>query len=404
MLGSEKRRLIIFSCLSAILSFVFSGLDVVFTAYAVNDIAVSEQEFSLMRSFRSLSSVLVVFLMGCYVNVIGNRRAVIVSAFLLLLSTILIVLFPTKLFLFIVFPLVGAFTSALLVNMNIMAQDTAKSYRERSNTTYRSIFLVFSIAGPLVAGVLLKLDDFLSFLFFSLVIGLSIFVAASYPSGDLNNSSPKSSLSISGVVKQWIVLSRNRAFLIFALLTGLINQLGMINLIIIPYKLMDRMSMSEQHYSFLITSHALFGLVLTLVAGYFLKRIINLVIILPYVLCMSANIFMGLSSNVIVVAALFIFANAVFFMAMAPHSLWIGAKVDDDLATAFSLAKIISSLWGFVIALLLSLVQPLLGIDFSLIVFGVTGLLVSLVLGVLLYQIDRGMIMTREYTANKQSL
>jgi MFS family permease len=383
---SIKKQLIIFSCLSSMLSFIFSGMDVVYTTFAINDIHINTEELSLMRSFRLLLSVFVVFIMGSTVSRIGNKRSVLFSIILLSFSIILLIIYPTKQILFIAFPLYGALSATLMVNMNIMAQNTTKPYLELSNTTYRSTFIAFSIIGPLAVGLLSNLDQKWVFSFFTGMLGLSLIAAWGYPSGSLNSTKNRSAVSLMIIFKQWLVLLKNKPFIFFAVLTGFLNQLGMMNLILIPYKLMNHNQVTEQQYSYLITLNAIIGLILTLAAGYFLKKYLNTFIIIPYFLCMAGNIAMGLFSNLIVVAVLFVISNAIYCMIMAPHSLWIVTRLTGDLGNAFSLTKMISSLIGFFLTLTLSFVQPSLGINGSMIVFSMSGLFFSCFLYLFLFR------------------
>ncbi|NHN35033.1 MFS transporter [Paenibacillus agricola] len=394
---SIKKQLIIFSCLSSMLSFIFSGMDVVYTTFAINDIHINTEELSLMRSLRLLLSIFVVFIMGSTISRIGNKSSVMFSILLLSFSIILLILYPTKQILFIAFPLYGALSAALMVNMNVMAQNTTKPYLELSNTTYRSTFIAFSIIGPLIVGLLSNVDHKWVFTFFSCMLGLSLIAAWGYPSGALARSPNQRAVSLSSILKQWLKLLNNKPFIYFAVLTGFLNQLGMMNLILIPYKLMNHNQVTEQQYSYLITLNAIVGLIFTLAAGYFLKKYLNAFIVIPYFLCMAGNIAMGLFSNLIVVAVLFVVSNAIYFMIMAPHSLWISTKLAGDMGNAFSLTKMISSLIGFLLTLILSFVQPSLGIDGSMVVYSVSGLFFSFFLYLFLFREEKAKHLASPY-------
>jgi sugar phosphate permease len=94
-------------------------------------------------------------------------------------------------------------------------------------------------------------------------------------------------------------------------------------------------------------------------------------------MCTLGNFVMGMSSQILITVSLFVLSNAIHKVAVAPNSIWIGNEVKSDLGTAFSLAKVSSSLLGFFITMLFAIVQPYLGIDLSLIIFGIVGLVMS---------------------------
>jgi sugar phosphate permease len=78
------------------------------------------------------------------------------------------------------------------------------------------------------------------------------------------------------------------------------------------------------------------------------------------VLCTLVNFVMGMPSQILITVSLFVLSNAIYKVAMAPNSIWIGNEVKSDLGTAFSLAKISSSLLGFFITMLLAFVHILI--------------------------------------------
>ncbi len=382
MKQEDKRQLWIILGISSLLSMVFSGLEVVYTAYAINAVGVDASEWSQIRSIRYTLTMIVVFVLGTYAIRLGTKITAVFAVVMSAIALICTVLFPGKLMLYVMYPIFGSLTQILLVNMNVMAQETSSDMREMTNTLYRSSFIAFSMAGPLAGAFWMTSSYANAFLFFSLLLALCVGVLTAYPSTSAKLQHLKLDLrEMKKILNEWAVLCRNRSILGFVILTAVINQTVMINMTLLPIKLMDGMGITEQHYSTIVTFQSAIGFILILSVGFLLKKHLNVMIYAPYILCAVGLIGMGSIEHPVGVIVAFVLSNAIFQITMAPSSLWLSQQVDGSgYSTIFSFAKISSSLQGAIATVILALLQPIVGIDASLMIYGIWGLLCSLAL------------------------
>src|SRR5690554_3481038 len=105
---NEKKQLWTFLIVSSMLSLVISGLEVVFTVYAINEVQVDVSEWSQIRSLRYLLTMIIVFLLGIYASHLGTKRTTMLAILICLLPLIFTIWFPGKTMLYIMYPLYGA--------------------------------------------------------------------------------------------------------------------------------------------------------------------------------------------------------------------------------------------------------------------------------------------------------
>jgi MFS family permease len=394
MTYNEKKQLWTFLILSSLLSLVISGLEVLFTVYAINEVQVDAAEWSQIRSLRYFLTMVVVFLLGIYASHLGSKRTTMFAIFMCLLPLLFTIWFPSKSMLYMMYPLYGALSQTLLVNMNVMAQETSGDMRELTNTLYRSTFIAFSMLGPVASTYWISGGYSDAFLLFTFILVPCLALLTLYPARSPQSRLDKLNFNkMKEMIGQWGKLCSNRTILLFVILVGLINQAFQINMTLMPIKLMSGMGLSDQNYSILVTFHSVFGLVFVLSLGFLLKRYLNLMIVVPYVCCSLGHVLMGMISDPQFIIIIFIMSNALFQITMAPMSIWLSQQVaESELSTAFSFAKISSSLQGVLATMILAIIQPLLGINSSLIIYGLGGLACCILLSLFLKKADKSQI------------
>lgn len=382
MNADEKKKLYVFLCISTLVSLVISGLEVTYTAYAINNLKVDATEWSQVRSVRYLLTMIAVFLFGTYASRIGSKKLAIFTVILSILSLMFTVWYPNKLMLFLMYPLYSALSQILLVNLNVWAQESSDRVRALTNTLYRSSFIAFSMLGPILSAYWMTGGYMDAFLFFSVLLALCLAVLTLFPVKRTVYQSAKSGISdMVKELRQWRKIFQNSSVIYYLILTGLINQAFLINLVLLPIKLMTGIGFTEQQYSISISVYSLVGFVFILSTGFLLNRYLNSMIFVPFFLCSLGNLLMGITSNAVLIVVVFVISNALFQLTMAPTSLWLSRMfTGNDLSVAFSLAKITSSLLGALATTILALMQPIIGINYSLVIYGMVGMVISCLL------------------------
>lgn len=116
----EFRQLAMLGVLSSVLSFVFSGLEVLYTLYAINIIKVSASEWSQIRGYRYILMIVIVLVLGTYAGRIGHKKTAAITVALMLCNLLLFVIQPSKLFLFITLPIHVAFISMITMLLQLV--------------------------------------------------------------------------------------------------------------------------------------------------------------------------------------------------------------------------------------------------------------------------------------------
>ncbi len=309
---------------------------------------------------------------------LGQKTTALAAVVLMACVSALTILVSNKGVLFATFPVYGGLTAILLVNMNVMSQGVQAGLRNFSNTLYRSTFIGFSIVGPLSAGFLIEMGYFAAFIGFALVLLVSIGALYIYPQDTVPAKPESVGKSAARIIGSWRSLFRDKSLLTFMIMTGLLNHIIMVNSVLVPIKLLNQLSVSGKDYTWIMTISSITGLLLTIIVGFFIRKYLPWLIAVPLLLSSACNLLTGLQEQIWLTAGLFVMSTALYTITMAPSSLWLSGMTRGTFGTVFSLFKIFSAGLGFIVSVLLSFVQPLLGLDLSLLSYGVVGVLLSI--------------------------
>lgn len=359
---------------------VFSGLDVVFTVYAVERLQLPASDLALLRSLRLIVSIPFILVMGGVADLWGTKKTAFAAILMTAATSVLTIAIPSKGTLFATFPVYGGLTAILLVSMNVISQSVKDNLRNLSNTLYRSTFIGFAIAGPLCAGLLISYGYLAAFLGFAVILAASLGVLSLYP--EEKNAVPPNGewpgKSVSRLIGSWNALLHDKPLMTYMLLNGLLNHVVMVNLVLIPIKLMNELGVSSRAFTYVMTLSSVTGLLFTVAAGFLMKKHLAKLVVVPMLLSAACNLVLGLQANAALTIVLFMLASAFYTVTMAPTSLWLSGMAKRQFGAVFSFFKIVSAGLGVLVSAVLSMVQPALGIDKALVAYGTFGVLASL--------------------------
>lgn len=368
--------------LSSLLSFVFSGLEVLYTLYAINEMGIRASEWSQIRAYRYIFTIVMVLVLGTYAGKIGQKKVGAFTVALAVLNLLLFILYPSKLLLFITLPFNAAAVSMVTMSMNVLAQEVPGTLQNVSNTVYRSTYTGLAVFGPLATALFTEGDPRLLFIFFTICLaiclpGFILFPSSAAPKGDKAGSQTFRTLMF-----EWRQLIRNKSFIYFEILVTTIYSAFLVNMIFGPIKLIQNLGMSEQQFSYTSTGAAAFTMLLILAAGALFGRMLRSLVYWPFLLISALNVLFGMQSDMLLSIVLYIATNALNIVSFASISIWTSKIVPkSQLGFAFAFHKIFVSVFGFVFSIVLSYMESQLGINACMIIMGVVGVMFTLLLG-----------------------
>jgi len=170
--SSEARPLWTIGILSSLLSFVFSGADVLYTLYAINELQIDASEWSQIRASRYILTIVIVLVLGTYAEKWGQKRVAAITVALASLNLFAFIAYPTKPLLFLTSPLHAAFVSMVTMSINVLAQRVPERLQAVSNTVYRSTYTGLAIFGPLALALFADAGQRLLFAVFACLLSL----------------------------------------------------------------------------------------------------------------------------------------------------------------------------------------------------------------------------------------
>jgi MFS family permease len=377
----EARQLWSLGILSALLSLVFSGLEVLYTLFALNEIKISASEWSQIRAYRYILTALIVLVLGTYAGKWGQKKIASMTVACAVINLLAFTLQPTKLFLFITLPLHAALLSMVTMSMNVMVQEVPSRLQAASNTVYRSTYTGLAVFGPLLVAVCIDKNRTWLFLFFVVCLLVCLFVFIMYPQREKDREETAESRSLGDLIKEWGFLLHNKRFIVFEIGVTIIYSSFLVNTIFGPIKLIQTLGISDRHFSYISTVVAVVTMGFTLVAGLLLGKILGHLVYWPLFISSFGNVLFGMQSNIGLSIGLFVAANALNTLTFASVSIWTSRIVDKtQVGLAFAFHKIFISLLGFVFSILLAGLEIRFGIDHCMIIMGAVGCLFSLLL------------------------
>gem|GEM_PF-3883723 len=368
----EWNQLAMIGALSSIMSFVFGGLDVLYTLFALNDLAVSAAEWSQIRAWRYALTAVIVLILGTYAGKIGQKRVAAVSIALMIVNLLAFTLWPNKWLLFVTMPLHAAFVSLVTMNINVLVQEVPRRLQSLSNTVYRSTFTGMALLGPLLIAVFAGADRIVMFLVFTAFLALCLPGFLHYP--DHRQSPPPETMTIAVMVSEWRQLLRNRHFVVYETLVTLIYSAFLANSVLGPVKLIQRLGMSDSRFSMATAAVAALAMLLMLLAGFWLQRYLTAVHCWPLLACSLLTFILGIQENPAVSAAAYVAANALIPTTYAAASIWTSRVVPgSQLGFSFAFHKILIAILGFGFSVLLSGLESRIGLDATLAWMGMFG-------------------------------
>lgn len=232
-LGFDGRRLILLGVLSSLLSFVFSGLDVLYTLYALKELDISAAEWSQIRAYRFLLTIIMVMVLGTYAGKIGQKNSVALTVALAVVNLLLFIVQPSKLLLFMTLPFQAAVVSMVTMSMNVLAQEVPSKLQSISNTVYRSTYTGLAIIGPLAIALLSDYSPRLLFGLFTLTLALCLPLFILFPN---SNASGKAEVegaagqTFRQLMREWRCLLKNKSFIYYELLVTIIYSAFLVNM------------------------------------------------------------------------------------------------------------------------------------------------------------------------------
>lgn len=377
----EFRQLVMLGALSSLLSFVFSGLEVLYTLYAINEMNIRASEWSQIRAYRYIFTLLMVLVLGTYAGKIGQKKAGAFTVALAVLNLLLFILYPSKLLLFITLPFNAAAVSMVTMSMNVLAQEVPERLQNVSNTVYRSAYTGLAVFGPLTIAIFADGGPRILFIFFTICLVICLPGLIMFPSSVRSKGDDAGSQTFRTLMQEWRLLLRNKSFIYFELLITTIYSAFLVNMIFGPIKLIQTLGMSEQQFSYTSTGAAAFTMLLILAAGALFGRMLLSLVYWPLLLISAGNVLFGMQSNMLLSIVLFIATNALNIVSFASISIWTSRIVPKrQLGFAFAFHKIFIAVFGFVFSLLLSLMEMQIGINACMIIMGMVGVVFTLLL------------------------
>lgn len=380
-LSVETKQLIMLGILSSLLSFVFSALDVLYTLYSINEMKVSASEWSQIRAYRYILTIVIVLILGTYAGRVGQKKIAAIAVALSLVNLLLFVIHPTKLFLFISLPFHAAFVSVITMNINVLVQEVPLRLQSASNTLYRATYTGLAFMGPLTLAFFAGSNQIKLIVLFMAFFALCLPGFLFYPDSPKMKVKSDESRTLHDLWIEWGKLIKNKRLIYFEILVTLIYSAFLVNYIFGPIKLIQVLQMNDQQFSYASTGAALLTMVFTLAAGFLLRKVLMHLVFLPLFLCSIGNILFGLQSNLTLCIILFITTNALNTLSYASVSIWTSKLVArNQLSLAFAFHKILIAVFGILFSILLSILQSYIGINTCMIVMGILGSLIAALL------------------------
>lgn len=365
--------------LSSIMSFVFSGLDVLYTLFALNDLAVSPGEWSQIRAWRYALTAIIVLILGTYAGKIGQKRVAAVSIALMVVNLLAFTLWPNKWLLFVTMPLHAAFVSLVTMNINVLVQEVPRRLQSLSNTVYRSTFTGMALFGPLLIAVFAGADRIVMFLVFIAFLALCLPGFLYYP--DRSESPPSERMTLSVMFSEWRQLLQNRHFVVYEALVTLIYSAFLANMVLGPVKLIQRLGMSDARFSMATAAISALAMLLMLAAGIRLQQYLVGMHFLPLLACSLLTFILGIQEHLVVSTAAYIAANALIPTTYAAVSIWTSRVVPSrQLGFSFAFHKILIAILGFGFSVLLSGLESRIGLNATFVWMGLLGALACVLL------------------------
>ncbi|MBB6690506.1 MFS transporter [Cohnella xylanilytica] len=410
--SSEARPLWTIGILSSLLSFVFSGADVLYTLYAINELQIDASEWSQIRASRYILTIVIVLVLGTYAEKWGQKRVAAITVALASLNLFAFIAYPTKPLLFLTSPLHAAFVSMVTMSINVLAQRVPERLQAVSNTVYRSTYTGLAIFGPLALALFADAGQRLLFAVFACLLSLCFPGFLLFPDGgkaekpekdeDVGKAgmaeraggiekagkaesgapaSPGRRPSFLDLLREWKPLVRNKSFIRFEIGVTVVYSAFLVNMIFGPIKLIQTLGMGDRPFSYASTGVAAFTTVLILIAGPLFRTRLKPLVTWPLSLLSLGNLLLGLQSNLYLSIALYIATNALNVMSYASISIWTSRIVEpNQLGFAFTFHKVFIALFGFAFSIVLSWMEGAIGIDASFAAMGSLGFAFSLYL------------------------
>ncbi len=445
-MGSSEsaRQLWTIGILSSLLSFVFSGADVLYTLYAINELQIDASEWSQIRASRYILTIVIVLVLGTYAEKWGQKRVAAITVALASLNLFAFIAYPTKPLLFLTSPLHAAFVSMVTMSINVLAQRVPERLQTVSNTVYRSTYTGLAIFGPLALALFADAGQRFMFAVFACLLSLCFPGFLLFPDGGKAgkpekdeeaekagkagmaemaeraeeagragagravgtggteeaevaerarvtekaekaesgaNPSPGRSPGFLDLLREWKPLVRNKSFIRFEIGVTVVYSAFLVNMIFGPIKLIQTLGMGDRPFSYASTGVAAFTTVLILIAGPLFRTRLKPLVTWPLSLLSLGNLLLGLQSNLYLSIALYIATNALNVMSYASISIWTSRIVDpNQLGFAFTFHKVFIALFGFAFSIVLSWMEGAIGIDASFVAMGLLGCAFSLYL------------------------
>jgi MFS family permease len=377
----ELRHLLTLSTLSALLSVAFGGLEVLYTLYALNELKINASDWSQIRAYRYIATIVFIVVLGTYASKVGQRKISALAVACSVVNLTLFLLYPTKFLLFIMVPMHSASVSLVLMNINVLAQEVPARLQATSNTVYRSIYTGMAFFGPLLIALSGNGMHQTLFVCFTALLLFCFIGFLHFPHTVEKEAGGEVIPSLRDLVRSWGVLLRNRRFVLFQLLITLIYSAFIVNVIFGPIKLIKSFGMTDQQFGYTSTGVAVVTMIGILCTGAMFAKSLKGMIYWPLLLCSLSNILLGLQSSIVISILLFIAANAFHALSLASVSMWITRMVPDhQLSLAFAFHKVFLGLFGFIFSIFLSILESPLGIDRCLVLMGLVGCVLSLLL------------------------
>jgi hypothetical protein len=270
----EFRQLLMLGILSSILSFVFSGLEVLNTLYALTELKISASEWSQIRAYRYILTIVIVLVLGTYAGKIGQKRIAAATIAFSVVNLLIFVIHPTKLQLFFMLPFHAAFISMVTLSINVLVQDVPKRLQAISNTVYRSTYTGLAVLGPLTLALFADSNRMLLFVLFIVGLLLCFPVFIIFPSRPKSEEDEAKKQSFRDLMHEWRILLQNKHFILFEILVTTVYSSFLVNMIFGPIKLIQLLGLSDQQFGYTSTGVAFVTMVLTLIAGLLFRKIL----------------------------------------------------------------------------------------------------------------------------------
>lgn len=367
-------RLLPIAALSAVFSLATSGLEVLYSVSAIQTWDIDSTAWTQVRSWRFLLTVPVVFALGIGAIRLGQRMIATWSVFLSVAAMLAIAVFPSSTMFLFTFCLFGSLVSVIMISLNVTVQEVGEAWRAKTNTLYRSVFIICALLGPLCTSLLLRYGISTAFLFYAFCYLFAIYfirICMSEASGTENETK----LKHSDTFREYLTIMRDTKHLLVQILAGIGGGAFYVSITLGPFKLIQEFGMSGFRFSQLMVIHPLLSFLLTLAIGPLLNKRTDQLLAGSFLLISLGNMAMGMAGGLLWGVLFFVISNACFALTTVPYSLWIAKRVPPSLlSSAFSLSKLLQMLLGFMLTAAMTIMEPLLGINGSFLLWGIVGL------------------------------